>query len=596
MLIYSRNNNSFNRRFAGIARSLETLARDAVVDGEIVALDDQGRSSFQILQNNQRTGHGNIYYFLFDLLYLEGRDLRHLPLLTRKNILKELLPELPDIKYNDHIEEHGKDFFQLARENNLEGILAKRGDSPYQTGKRSRDWLKIKIRLQQEAIICGYTEPRGSRTNFGSLVLGVYENDALVYIGLAGGGFDESGLKEMHALLQPLVQQHSPFQQQVKTDMPVQWVQPVVVCEVEFAEWTEERIMRQPIYLGLREDKDPKQVVREEYSSLALPAAETSGRPTGERREEEPQATAREIKDRILVIGGNRLALTNLNKVFWPEEKYTKSDVIDYYRKVARSILPHLEDRPESLYRTPNGITQSGFFQKEAGELPPPWVTTKEIFSRHVDKKINYFVCQDEATLVYMANLGCVEINPWLSRLQTLDFPDYLVIDLDPEDIPFDKVIETARAVREVLDKAGAPGYPKTSGATGMHIYVPLGAQYDYQTAQNFAQLIATMAHQLKPDFTSLLRNPLKRQRKVYLDFLQNRAGQTVAAPYSIRPRPGATVSAPLKWEEVKPGLEPGQFTIRTMPARLERLGDLFQGVLGPGIDIESCIERLERA
>lgn len=423
----------------------------------------------------------------------------------------------------------------------------------------------------------------------GSLVLGVNENDELVYIGLAGGGFDESGLKEMHALLEPLVQPHSPFNEQVKTDMPVKWVKPVLVCEVVFTEWTDERLMRQPIFLGLREDKDPKQVVREEFSSMAQPAAETGKLVEGKTRHEKQ-------KDKVLVIGGNRLELTNLDKVFWPEEKYTKGDVIDYYREVARSILPHLEDRPESLYRTPNGITHGGFFQKEAGELPPRWVKTKDIFSKHTGKNIKYFVCQDEATLVYMANLGCIEINPWLSRLQSLNFPDYFVIDLDPEDISFEKVIETALAVHDVLDKAGAPNFPKTSGASGMHIYVPLCAKYDYDTAEKFAHLVATMANHLLPDLTSLLRNPQKRQKKVYLDFLQNKAGQTLAAPYSIRPRSGATVSAPLKWEEVKSGLEPGQFNIKTMPSRLQRLGDLFQGVLGPGIDIESCIEKLESA
>ncbi len=608
VLIYSRNNQSFNQRFAAVAKSLATIERDAVFDGEIVALDERGRSSFQILQNNQRTGEGNIFYFPFDLLYLDGRDLRTLPLLTRKEILRELLPELPNIKYSDHIVEYGKDFFQLALENNLEGILAKRGSSPYQAGKRSKDWLKMKIRFEQEAIICGFTEPRGSRKNFGSLVLGVYESDELTFIGLAGGGFDERGLREMHAKLQSLVQGHSPFKERVKTDMPIKWVKPLLVCEVEFSEWTDERLMRQPIYLGLRDDKDPRQVVREEYSSKAQPTAEIADSRAeiadskaeiadfGDTKTEalEPQSIDEKPKDKVLVIGGNRLELTNLNKIFWPEEKYRKGDVIDYYRKVARSILPHLEDRPESLYRTPNGIGKAGFFQKEAGELPPPWIKTREIFSKHVDKKIKYFVCQDEATLVYMANLGCIEINPWLSSLQSLDYPDYCVIDLDPEDIGFEKVIETALAVRQVLEQAGVRSFPKTSGASGMHIYIPLGAQYDYQTSENFAHLIATMVHRLLPDFTSLLRNPQKRQKKVYLDFLQNKAGQTLAAPYSIRPRPGATVSAPLKWEEVKPGLEPGQFTIENMPARLEQQGDLFLGVLGQGIDIARCIEKLE--
>jgi len=592
VLLYSRNNISFNQRFAGIARALEAIDRVAVFDGEVVALDDKGRSYFQLLQNHQRTGAGNICYFLFDLLYLDGNDLRILPLVTRKEMLRNLLPELPNIRYHDHVMEFGKDFFDLAQANNLEGILAKRSNSKYQTGRRTKEWLKIKIRLQQEAVICGFTEPRGSRKNLGSLVLGVYENDELTYIGLAGGGFDESGIKELHGMLQPLVQTPSPFKERIKTDMPVQWVKPVLVCEVEFAEWTDERVMRQPIFLGLREDKEPKTVVREEFSSQLLPQPELGG----DQEASGGKKTAKKLKATVVVIDGNRLELSNLDKVFWPDEGYTKGDVIDYYRKVAHCMLPHLQDRPESLYRTPHGITQGGFFQKEAGELPPSWMKTKEIFSKHVDKNIKFFLCQDEATLIFMANLGCIEINPWLSRIQTLNFPDYFAIDLDPEDIPFGKVIETALAVHEVLDQAGAPSFPKTSGATGMHIYVPLGAKYDYNTAQEFARVVATLVHQKVPEFTSILRSPQKRQKKVYLDFLQNKAGQTLAAPYSIRPRPGATVSAPLRWEEVKPGLDPSQFTIKTMPARIEHLGDLFQGVHGPGVDIETCIENLERS
>ena len=596
VLLYSRNKISFNQRFAGIARALESVSGDAVLDGEIVALDDKGRSYFQLLQNNQRTGQGNICYYLFDLLYLNGKDLRGLPLFSRKEMLRNLLPDLPNIKYSDHIIEYGKDFFQLAQSNDLEGILAKRSNSQYQTGKRSKDWMKIKIRRQQEAIICGFTEPRGSRKSFGSLVLGVYENDELVFIGLTGGGFDETSLKEIHAMLEPLVQPDSPFKERVKTDMPVKWVKPVLVCEVEFAEWTDERLMRQPIFLGLREDKEPRMVVREELSFQLHPVKDTEGEKQESSEKQSVSGEKKDLKEKVVVIDGNRLELTNLDKIFWPEEGYTKGDVIDYYRKVARCMLPHLQDRPESLYRTPHGITETGFFQKEAGELPPPWVKTKEIFSKHVDKNIKFFVCQDEATLVYMANLGCIEINPWLSRIQKLNFPDYFVIDLDPEDISFEKVIETALAVHEVLHLAGAPSFPKTSGATGMHIYVPLGAKYDYDTAEKFAQVIATIVHHQVPDFTSIVRSPSKRQQKVYLDFLQNKAGQTLAAPYSIRPKPSATVSAPLKWEEVRSGLHPSQFTIKTMPSRIEHLGDLFSGVLGPGIDLERCLENLEQA
>ncbi|WP_224984114.1 DNA ligase D [Geomonas agri] len=597
--LYSRNNLSFNKKFPTVAASLASLGIEAVLDGEVVALDETGRSSFQLLQNYQRTGRGTIAYFVFDLLYLNGEDLRNQPLLARKERLRALLsvlPDLPDIRYSDHVMETGKEFFELARQNNLEGILAKRATSLYQTGKRSKDWLKIKVRLQQEAVICGFTQPRRSRKGLGALVLGVYEDERLVCIGFAGGGFDDAGLKEMYELLQPLVQEKSPFQQPVKSDMPITWVRPELVCEVEFSEWTDENVMRMPIYLGLREDKDPKSVVRELVASAPPPLPEPEAEPSPPRQTERKKGTSgKKGQDELLILDGHRLELSNLDKVFWPDQGYTKGDVINYYRTVAHAMLPHLVDRPESLYRTPNGIAEPGFFQKEAGELPPSWITTREIHSKHVDKNIKFFVCQDEATLIYMANLGCIEINPWLSRLRNLDNPDYFVIDLDPEDIPFAKVIETALAVREVLDRAGAVSFPKTSGATGIHIYVPLGARYDYDAAGNFAQVIATLVHHKVPEFTSILRSPKLRQKKVYLDFLQNKPGQTLAAPYSIRPRPGATVSAPLKWEEVKPGLDPSQFTIITMPGRLEHLGDLFAGVLGPGIDLEQCIENLER-
>jgi bifunctional non-homologous end joining protein LigD len=587
--LYSRNNTSFNRQFASVARALESIPGQAVLDGELVALDEKGRSYFQLLQNHLRSGHGNISYFVFDLLYLNGKDLRALPLTTRKELLRELVTELPGIQFNDHLLEYGKDFFELARGNNLEGIVAKKADSPYQTGRRSKDWLKIKIRLQQEAIICGFTEPRGSRKLFGSLVLGAYQGNELIHIGFSGGGFDDRSLKEIHGKLQQLVQPDSPFAGMVKADMRITWVRPVLVCEVSFSEWTDEKLMRQPIFLGLREDKDPDTVVRE------IATAE-SEKPDVTLVEEEPSKSEKSHdnqKEKEVSIGGHMLKLSNLNKVFWPEEGYTKGDVIDYYRRVAPIILPHLKDRPESLYRTPNGITEKGFFQKEAGELPPGWMTTKEVYSDSHKKPIKYFICQDEATLVYLANLGCIEINPWLSCLEHLEFPDYFVIDLDPEDISFDRVVDAALAVRGVLERAGATGFPKTSGASGMHIYVPLGAKYDYDTAGKFAQVVAALVNHQIPDFTSLIRDPRKRQQKVYLDFLQNRGGQTVAAPYSIRPRPGATVSTPLRWDEVKIGLNPQDFNLKTVPPRIERLGDLFQGALGPGIDLEQCLEKL---
>jgi bifunctional non-homologous end joining protein LigD len=293
-----------------------------------------------------------------------------------------------------------------------------------------------------------------------------------------------------------------------------------------------------------------------------------------------------------ITVDGRLLKLTNLNKVYWPDEKYLKRDLIIYYREVAPFILPYLKDRPESLNRHPNGIKGESFFQKDI-EHPAPWVKIVKIASESQDKEIRFLLCQDEATLVYMANLGCIEINPWSSRLGMLDHPDFLVIDLDPEDIGFDAVIEAALAVRKALDVAGVESYCKTSGKTGLHVYVPLGARYSYEQARQFGEIIVRLAHREAPKPTSLERNPRRRQKKVYLDYLQNRRGQTLAAPYSVRPHPGATVSTPLKWEEVKSGLDPSTFTIRTLRKRLDRVGDLWAPVLTGSIDLVKCLERL---
>jgi bifunctional non-homologous end joining protein LigD len=292
----------------------------------------------------------------------------------------------------------------------------------------------------------------------------------------------------------------------------------------------------------------------------------------------------------ITKINGKTLKLTHLNKVFWPKEKITKGGVIEYYQKISSFILPYLKDRPESLNRHPNGIAGKNFFQKDVDHMPPPWVKTKKIFSESNNADINYLICNDQATLLYLANLGCIEINPWFSTTRHLDKPDYAVLDLDPEDIGFEKVIEVAIGAHKILDNLNVPSYCKTSGATGLHIYVPLGGKYTFDQAKDFIHLIAAMVNQQFPEITSLERSPSKRQKRIYLDFLQNRKGQTLAAPYSLRPKPGATVATPLEWKEVKKGLSPSQFTIKNIFKRLEKKGDLFKPVLGKGIDLKKVL------
>jgi bifunctional non-homologous end joining protein LigD len=577
--LYSRNLNSFNEKFSPVVKSLSTLNYDMILDGEIVVLDNEGRSKFQLIQNYQRTGKGNLVYYIFDLLYYDGYDLRDLPLLKRKELLQKVLPSLKNIKYSDHIFEHGEEFYMAAQANELEGIIAKYSNSCYLTDKRSREWLKMKVHQQQEALICGFTAPKGSRSNFGALILGVYKDKELIYIGHTGGGFNEKDLASIRKRLDPLITEKSPFREKIKTNTKVTWVKPQVVCEVSFSEWTDEGIMRHPIFLGIREDKKPQEI------QMEIPA---------DINPEEPEKNGQDMENEI-TVNRHKVKLTNLDKIYWPDEKYTKGDLVNYYREAARYILPYLKDRPESLLRHPNGINGKSFFQKNIELTPPEWVKTQKIFSEHNDDYINYLICNNEATLIFMANLGCIEINPWFSRTQALENPDYLVIDLDPEEIEFEKVIESALNVKEALDMAGAKSFCKTSGATGMHVYVPLKARYDYDVAKEFAHLIGKIVHGWIPGFTSLERSPAKRKHKVYLDYLQNRKGQTLAAPYSVRPKPGATVSTPLKWEEVKPGLHPSDFTIKNIFKRLNKTGDLFKGVLGAGTDIKKCIRNLEK-
>lgn len=570
--LYSRNLNSFHGKYPTIERSLGKIQREIVLDGEIVVLDEHGISQFQLMQNYQ-PGKGTLVFYVFDILYLDGKDLRSLPLIRRKEILRSALPDLPDVKYSDFIENTGIDFFRVASEKGLEGIVGKRTESPYRTGVRSTDWMKVRVRQEMETLIGGYTEPRGGRKYIGALILGVHEGDDLVYVGHAGSGLNDRDLAEYLGKLRPIEQEKSPFRSVPKANAPAHWVRPELVCRVAFSGWTDDNVLRHPVILGLREDKPAVEVGLEK----AVPTGEFSGK-----------------RDANIQIGGQLLKFTNLDKVFWPDEGITKGDMIQYYRMMATVILPYLKGRPESMNRHPDGIQGGSFYQKNVRGRVPAWMETVEISSDDGSCS-EYLLCQDEATLLYMANLGCIEINPWCSRKRSLNSPDFAVVDLDPEDIGFDAVIATAQTVREVLDEADIPAFPKTSGATGIHIYIPLAARYSYEEARNFAKTIALLANHRNPHITSIERMPYKRQGKVYIDFLQNARGQTLAAPYSIRPRPGAPVSTPLKWAEVKPGLNPVDFNIFTIEDRIAKIGDLYKPVLEQGVDIEQALDRLER-
>ncbi|HEX7963128.1 MAG TPA: DNA ligase D [Candidatus Saccharimonadales bacterium] len=567
--LYSRNGIDFTGKYAPVAEALSDFKHDVIVDGEIVAVDEHGSAHFEWLQNWHRQPEGALHYYLFDILWCDGRDVRGMPLAQRKALLKHIMPENSVVRYSDDIEENGLKLFREMQKRGLEGMVAKRAASPYREGDRGADWLKVKTHLRQEVVIGGYTEPRGTRQYLGSLLVGVYEDGELRYCGHSGGGIPDDQRKQLRDKLARLERKSSPFSVEPKPNAPVHWVKPELVCEMSFSEWTSDGLMRQPQFEGLREDKKPASVHKEKVHAAA-------GGVTPVR------AAAK----------GLPFELTHLDKIFFPKPKYTKGDLINYYESVADYLLPYLKDRPCSMNRMPNGITGESFFQKNNEHLPD-WVPHADIFSESNNENLRWIVGGDLPTLLYMVQLGCVEINPWNSRTGHLQKPDWIVIDLDPEGVGFDKVIEVARTVHEVCEEWHIPAYPKTSGKTGLHIYIPMHAKYAYEQGKNLAHLIALEVNKRQPKVTSVERLPEKRKRKIYLDFLQNREGQTLAAPYSVRPTPEATVSMPLHWDEVKPGLKPTDFTIANALKRLKQTGDLWQPALAKGIDLQAVLKRV---
>ncbi len=581
--LYSRNGLSFATDYPTIFEELQKIKKNVVLDGEIVALDANGKPSFQLIQQYAQDGSVLVCYYVFDCLAVNGKSIESKPLTQRKEILKSILPESELIKYCDHIKGQGKAFFKAVQKQGLEGMIAKRADAIYTEGSRSADWLKVKNIVMEEAVIAGYTEPGGSRKYFGALVLGVYKKGKLVYIGHTGTGFNNATLKDVYQQLQPLKTNKSPFDVKVPVNAPVTWVKPQLVCNLKYTEITQEGHRRHPVFMGLRIDKAAKEVHEEVRDDENI-------------AEEEMKTIKHNKMEATQTIGTKKMEFSHLDKVYFPDDGYTKGDVIDYYNTVYPHIIKYMKGRPESLLRMPNGLADKGFFHKDAGLNAPAWVKHTALYSESAEKDINYIICNDKPTLLYLANLGCIEMNPWNSRLKNLDKPDYLVMDLDPsEHNTFEQVIETANVIKAILDKAGAASFPKTSGATGIHIYVPLGAKYTYDQGKEFAHMVAMLANEQLPEFTSLERSLSKRGKdRIYIDFLQNRKGQTLACAYSLRPKPGATVSTPLDWKEVKKGMHPSDFNIKNIMARIEKKGDLFGGVLLKGIDMMRCIKKLQ--
>ncbi|ASE62859.1 DNA ligase D [Chryseobacterium indologenes] len=587
-LFYSRNGISFLSKFKIITTDFDRQKYQMILDGEVVAYDHEGRPNFQLLQQIGDNPGLALVYQVFDILWLNGHSTEELPLLQRKELLKEALVETDVIKYCDHIPEKGIDFFEQMKKMQLEGMIAKRADSLYVENHRTSDWLKIKFTNTEEAIICGFTEPRGSRKSFGALILGNYIDGRLTYCGHTGTGFNNNSLQELYERLHPLIMKTSPFETIPKTNMPVTWIKPELVCEIKYSEITKDGIYRHPVFIAIREDKEPEDIVNtvhEHTEKFKNMKAKTSSK----------KAETHE-KEKEITLNKHIVKLTNQDKVYFPKDGITKGDVIAYYQSVATYILPHLKNRPLSLNRFPNGIEEQSFYQKDAGEHIPDWIKTTQVYSESNDKYIDYIYCNDKATLAYLNNLGCIDLNPWNSSLPDLEHPDYLVLDLDPsKKNTFDDVIETALQVNEVLNSIKIKGYCKTSGSTGIHIYIPMGGNYDFDQVKDFAHILMKQVNERLPKITTLERSLQKRDsNKIYLDYLQNRTGQTLASAYSLRPKEGASVSMPLDWEELKQGIRPADYNIHNSLERIKEKGDLFKPVLGKGIDMMKALELLQ--
>lgn len=605
-LLLSRNGNDYTAVFPEIARAVAALPLEScILDGEVVVLDTGGKPSFARLQQRGRlTSSIDIRraavelpatFFVFDLLAFEDFDLRPLPLVERKALLLGAMPKLGPVRPLDHIEREGERFLEGVSKLGLEGIIGKRADSPYRGG-RTDVWLKIKAERSGDFVIVGFTAPKRSRNHFGALQLADYVGGTLVYAGRVGTGFDEALLAELKRLLDAIVCDESPcVGPSLAPDTPplaadlipdtksTTWVEPVYVCEVRFREWTPDGLLRHPAFLRLRADKEPPECERQEWRETVPAVAEA-----------EPEAADEERPAIAPVSQEKTIAFSNPDKIYWPGERYTKGDLIEYYRAISRWILPYLKDRPLVMTRFPDGIDGKSFYQKDAPDFAPSWLRTVGVWSEETQREIRYFVCDDIESLLYVANLGSIPLHIWGSRVGSLELCDWCVMDLDPKEAPFSDVVRTALVMRSLCQLIGVPSYVKTTGKTGLHILLPLARQCTYAQCRTLGELLARVALRELDDVATIVRHVTRRGDKVYLDYLQNRHGQTIVAPFSVRPLPGATVSMPLQWEEINDQLDPKAFTIRTAIERMESLGaDPMSDVLEEKPDLPAVLERL---
>ena len=597
-MLMTRNGNNYTGVFPEVAKALEALPfNDLIIDGEVVVLDDQGKPSFARLQR-RGTLHdpGEIKrlavelpatFFAFDFLAFEDYDLRSLPLVIRKQLLFQALPKLGAIHPLDHIEHEGEAFLKQVEAMHLEGIIAKKADARYKAG-RSDLWLKIKAEPTADFVIVGFTNPQGTRTHFGALQLADYVDGALTYAGRVGTGFNDGLLSELGTMLESTVRETPPCGPPIgagATAIPetktTTWVEPLHVCEVRYREWTPDGVLRHAAFMRMRYDKDPHQCIRQGTA----PAPESDG---GGARSTEPPPPAEPPPVE------KTFNFSNLKKVYWPKEKYTKGDLIDYYRAISPWMLPYLRSRPLVMTRFPDGIDGKQFYQKDAPEFAPSWIRTIPIWSEDTQRDVRYFVADDVESLLYVANLGSIPIHIWNSRVGSLEQPDWCVIDLDPKEAPFSDVIKCAVTFRALCEVIGLPSYIKTTGKTGLHIMIPLGRQLTFAQCRTMGELLARVALRELDPIATITRHVSKRGDKVYLDYLQNRHGQLIVAPFCVRPLPGATVSMPLRWDEVDESLDPRSYTIKNAVTRMETLGeDPLLAVLDEKPDLGKVLEKL---
>ena len=580
----------------GVSEAL-TGAYQAILDGEVVALDERGAPSFQRLQPRMHVRDESavrklrrttpVVYQVFDVLWVDGHDVRKRPLRERQKLLDEILTPMGAIKRSEQFIGTGRALYAAAKEQGIEGIVAKRLDAPYSSA-RSAAWVKIKAFRSMECVIGGWTEGQGGRTNaLGALLIGVYRDGKLVPLGHVGSGFDERALKELLAILKERESAQSPFAVSPRVNQFAHWCLPELVCEVQYAELTRDGTLRHPTYRGLRPDIDPLDCTGEEHrestKNALRAAAKAAAEPSGG-----DGATKEERVPSVLTIDGHSIRLTNLEKVIFPEDGYTKADLIRYYTEVSPYLIPTITDRPLTLKLFPDGIAAQHFYQKDKPDFTPKWIHTWVDKSAGREGGIDYILGNDLATLVWLANYTAIEIHPWLSRIDDPDHPDIAIIDLDPSaGATWDDVKETAAVVHEVLDDMDLVGFPKTTGSRGIHIWVPIARKYTFEESRGFVFDVGAVARERKPKLVTL-ETVKDRRRGVYIDYLQNVGGKTTAGPYSVRPIRRAPVSAPLQWDEIGALGRPDAFTIANMGARLAQTGDL----LAPALQLEQKLPK----